>query len=193
MRFALHLAVTFAMATPALPQQVLGQANHNGEQVVLFEDYTWRYDDDAGKRCTEFRGGVQLFALPSEWYPVPKTMEWDPWVFRHKQIFGGSVYILDRFSEGPALTTADILRFINVNRQYDSNYGLTVSEEGVSINGAPTVTLVSVIGTSETRVYSYAWFGNRAVLAVTWEHSYQYTFPHKDAHRSFTSQIVVAE
>jgi hypothetical protein len=193
MKFALYLAVIFATATPALAQKVLGLADYNGEPVVLFGDYTWRYEDGAGKRCAELRGGTTFCALPSDWYPLPKTVEWDPLVFRHKEIFGGSIYILGGFSEGPALTTADVLRFINSDREKDSDYGLNISDEGISINGAPTVTLVSVIGTGETRVYSYAWFGNQAVLAVTWEPSFQYTFPHKDAHRSFTSQIVVTE
>jgi hypothetical protein len=193
MRFMLYLAFTLAMATPSYSQQVLGQADFNGEPVVLFEDYTWRYDDAAGKRCTDLRGGAALCALPSEWYPLPKTVQWEPLVFRHKEIFGGSVSILGGPDLRNALTTADVLRFINYDRGKDSDYGLTISEDGLSIGGAPTVTLVSVIGTGETRAYSYAWFGDRAVVAVTWEPSFQYTFPHKDAHRSFTSQIMVTE
>jgi hypothetical protein len=192
MKLQFSLAVILATASPGLTQQALGTAKFNDELVVLFDNNTWRYDDAGGARCTELLGVGSLCALPSDWFPLPLPANERQPIFRHNDIFEGKIFGLVGPPEDP-VNVEDILRFINYDREKDSNFGLTVSDDNLTIQGVPATTMVSVIGTGETRVYSYAWIGDRVILAVTWEPSFQYTYAHKDAHRSLVSQIKVSE
>lgn len=182
------------LAGAALAQDTGGTAELNGETVILAPDFTWRFDDSGGDRCTNLVGGTAVCALPSVWSPVPGDPGFGPRWFQQGTDLRASVTVLMPPSPHDRITIETLKRFINNDRGKDSDYGLTLQETKAVLAGKQSTTVASVIGTRETRVYSYIFLPDgRVILATTVEQpSFQYTFAHKTAHASFLSAIQVA-
>jgi hypothetical protein len=191
MRLAALLVVCLLSAAASDAQAIGGTADLKGEKVILLPDYTWRYDDSGGERCTSMRSDVALCALPSNWSPVPGDPGFDPLWFQQGTDFRATVWVLGGPSVGVAMTIDTVKRFINGDRGKDTDYGLTVEDTKAQLAGRKPSTLASVIGGSETRVYSFVDLPDGSVLlAVTVEDpSFSYSFSHKSAHASFLKSI----
>ena len=182
------------LAGTAFAQDAGGLAKLNGEAVILAPDFTWRFDDSGGERCTNLVGGTAVCALPSSWAPIPGDPGFGPRWFQQGKDLRGSVTVLMPPTATEAITVGIVMRFINNDRSKDTDYGLSVEKTKASFAGQAATTLVSVIGTTETKVYSYAYLADgRVILATTVEDpSFQYSFSHKTAHASFLNAIQVA-
>jgi hypothetical protein len=193
MTFARLSLVCFVLAGAASAQDTGGVAELNGEAVILAPDFTWRFDDSGGVRCTNLVGGTAVCALPSSWAPIPGDPVFGRRLFQQGKDLRGSVTVLTPPTENDAITVGTVMRIINGDRGKDSNYGLGVEKTTAKLAGKEATTLVSVIGTTETRVYSYVYLADgRVILAMTVEDpSFQFTFSHRTAHATFLSAIQV--
>ena len=176
------------------PLEQIGVADFNGDKVDLFSNQTWRYDDAGGVRCTPIKYAGELCALPSDWFPLANYARYPKIAFKHGTDFKGFVYSLTPISKDGKISLSEVLRSINYDRQKDSSYGLTITNDHPLLGGSQSTTLVSVIGTSETRVYTYAFVNGRAIIVVTTESpSFMFTENHAEVHAAFVSMLKVAE
>jgi hypothetical protein len=185
------LALSLLTAVTAVAEDAGGIADFNGEKVVLSPDFTWRFDDSGGVRCTTVGATTTLCALPSIWTPVPHAIGFGPRWFRQGTDLTGSVTVLDSGASREPITIGIVMRRINGDRGKDSDFGLSAISAEAKIAGVKATTLVSVIGTTQTRAYSFAFLGDgKVVLATTVEdHSFMYSLAHKAAHASFVNSI----
>ena len=181
------------LAGTAFAQDLGGLGTLNGESVILAPDFTWRFDDSGGERCTNLVGGTAVCALPSSWAPVPGDPGFGPRWFQQGKDLRGSVTVLTPPTANDPITIQTLMRFINNDRGKDSNFGLSVEKNKANFAGQVATTLVSVIGTTETRAYSYVSLADgRVILATTVEQpSFQFSFSHRTAHATFLTAIQV--
>ncbi len=193
MRHTVLLLALLFSATSSWAQEIGGLGDLNGEKVILLPDHTWRFDDAGGERCTPVKGTAEICALPSVWSPVPGDPGFEPQWFQQGKDFRAVLWVLGDAGLDPPMTVQIVKRFINSDRGKDSDFGLTVEDTKVQLAGKRPTTLASVIGTTSTRVYSFAFLGDGTVLlAVTVEDpSFTYSVAHKTVHAGFLAAIRV--
>ncbi len=194
MKIARLLALCLLMAGTAHAQESNGVAELNGEKVILSPDFTWRFDDSGGERCTPAGRVTTVCALPSKWTPTPGDPGFEPLWFQQGTDIRGTVSVLGGRSVTIPVTVKTVMRIINGDRGKDSDFGLSVEDTKAEIAGKKATTLTSVVGTGETRTYSFVFLDDGMVILVTTveDSSFMYSIAHKAAHASFVNSISIA-
>lgn len=192
MKLPLFAALSLALSLPTLAEEVPLTGDFLGDEVILNPDWTWRYTDAGGKRCTSATYAAWVCALPSAWSPVALSRRnaLPPVFFRPGTEQLASVQVMGGYPGARIIDEARLRKAINYDRGSDDDFGLEPVELNATILGKPATSIVSIFGTGQTRVYSYILLNPRtAVLAMTADRSFLLSNELKAAHADFLASI----
>ncbi len=180
-----------AQAGTAQARSQIGTGVLNGEPIILYDDGFWRYGDDAGIICTPVAQVGDICAVPSDW-------AYFPWLYPDP--YQRPVFVRDdRFSaEANALTGTESLKPVAafmLNRTMHNGLKGVPSRPTVSTwNGQQAQTVSFNKQNGQVKIFTFASFGDRVVIAETTETGTTLnTREHKAVHANFLASIRLSE
>ncbi|MBN8632618.1 MAG: hypothetical protein J0L76_17405 [Rhodobacterales bacterium] len=206
----LALGLFIALPYPAAAQEVIGGAEVQGREAVIYSDGTWSYAAEGGPVCHRVEPLLSVCVEPDIWSVAPVRDDRPvDLAFRHGTIFDAKISVWKTakpysemsererakaliFGIAPRLTPEEFER--SLQEEFRDNRGLLPTLAGrfdAEISMKPAKTLVFSGSPFGTRVISFRFADDLSIIVETIESSTLFTDEHKHLHARLLAGIAL--
>ena len=206
----LSLSLSFALALPALAQEVIGSALIEDNMALIYSDGTWKYSADVGPVCRTVEPLFSVCIEPELWSPaaLPGDKEGDL-AFRNGNIFQARVSAwktAERYEDMTEQERAKALIFGVIPRMAPEEFEKALQEQLRDTRGLlPTLagrydaeidleqarTVIMSGSPFGTRAVTYRFADDLSIIVETTEMSTLFTDEHKELHARLLAGITL--
>lgn len=209
-RTGLALGIFIALSFPALAQEIIGSADVQGKEAVIYSDGTWRYAAEGEPVCHRVEPLLSVCVEPDIWSVAPLRDDRPvDLVFRHGTLFDAKISVwktTNRYDEMSERERAKALFFgitarmtpeefeRSLQEQLRNDKGLLPTVAGrfdVQISLKPATTVVFSGSPFGTRAISFRFADDFSIVVDTMESSTLFTDEHKNLHARLLAGIAL--